>query len=185
MYERLKAMLEDDDEPDQAARRVLEALREPTPEVLQSGLHPRAWRAAVEAMLAVADAADSAQAEADAESRRQRWPLMRRQLEKAGCRVWRVQGEQDVWQIAGLSVEAEVDLATGEVTGLEGGIDPRSAPFDQLVELITWEIEHKEHALADKARKAKLREGHDWDNKRKGWFPRSGDGPIIPGGGSV
>lgn len=183
MYERLAKVLDLGDESHTAAREVLEALRDPTSEVIAAGISADRWRAAVDGMLASADAADQAQAGAAASKRKALWPAIRRDLEGLGCLVRRSSDAEHVWEIEARGVYVEADLSTGEIEGLcLLGVDDA---FARLAELIGKELEERRLRVAEEARREQLRRTHTWVNKKKAWVPNSGEGPLIRGGGTA
>lgn len=172
VYDQLVEIFETEGEPRVMARLVLQVLREPRPEVISAGIQPDHWGAAFDAMLISVNAADAA----EIADRQQRWPRMRGEIEELGCRVWQLANDENRWKIEGPSIDVEVDLHSGEIEGLDYG---PNVNFDDLVRDIRRMIQSKERDLAEKTRRRELRKTHDWDNKLKGWVPKSGDGPLI------
>ena len=185
VYERLVEALDPYDEPHVAIRRFLGILREPDPSVIAVGVEAAAWRRAIDALLGTADAFDAAQAEEEANRRRRAWKTMRTELEKIGCRLWQLNGESDWWRVEAPGVELDIDLASGEIEGMDGGQHDRETVFYELPTLIGEAINHKLSAKARRARTTQLQLTHRWENKRKAWVPKSGDGPLVPGGGTL
>jgi hypothetical protein len=183
MYEQLANVLGTADEPHEEARAALEALREPTSEVLAAGIRAEQWRAAIDAMLANADAIDAKHAEEAAGLRRSMWPDMLRELEALGCRLWHPTDDSDAWRIEGPGVNIDLNLATGEID--DEGLYYVDDPFAQLVKHVGKRLEARRLRDATEARKEQLRRDHTWSNKLKGWVPKSGQGPIIRGGGAA
>lgn len=174
--EELINILESEDEPRVAVRLMLETLRQPRPEVAAAGIKPADWEAALDALLASVDEADAA----DVEARRKPWSGVKRDLERLGCRVSPLNAGGDSWSIQGAGVDVEVDLSSGRIEGLGYGPKVR---FEDLVSDVERMIGFRERELANKARRAALRNTHRWDSRLKGWVPKDGQGPIIPGGG--
>lgn len=184
LYHRLAEVYDWGEEPRVVARVALKALREPTGEVLQAGIPAELWRSAIDAMLKAVDAADAAEHLVEAEVRRSEWLAMRSKLEALGCRLWRCGDDEDRWRIEGSGFDTELDLATGRITDSDGDDRDPSWTFEGLVETIRSEIRDRRRKEADKARRRDMRKEHNWVNGR-GWVPKSGIGPIIPGGGHV
>lgn len=181
-YQRLADVFATEDEPKVAARRTIEVLLEPSPEVLEVGVEPQQWRAAIEALLASIDAADDVERATEVAVWRQRWPATRRELDALGCRSWQLDSNGHRWRIEGPGVDADLDIGTGEILGLEGDLFGGKAPFDELVEAVDRRVRQKHRAEAEKARRRELRKTHNWDNHRKRWAPKSGAGALLKGG---
>jgi hypothetical protein len=183
VYALLAEVFGREEEPPAAARAALEVIREPGEEVLQAGIAAAQWTAAVDAMLLAADAADMAEYLAAAEKRKEQWPFVRRRLTELECQLWQSEGNGSRWRIEGLSVDVEIDLHTGELTGLDGdlimsepvvvanGFYQVEWTLDEMVAAIARRIRNKRQAEVDKARRAKMRKDHDWISG-KGWVPK-------------
>lgn len=162
-------ILEYQDEPQAAARAVIEALRTPPEEAIAGGVEMGSWMRAFDAMLMVADETASRARIAAAISRIERWPAVIGELEELGCRLLQFRTSEHRWRIEGEGVDAEIDLTTGELTGLDGDVvmTPPEISADGSCE-VTWTMEdlvdgiasciqRRRKAVADKARRAAAR----------------------------
>lgn len=184
VYQRLIEAYEQEETPRAAARAALAALRHPSTEVLAAGITAVHWRTAIEGLLKAADAADAAQAQREAEERKRQWLKVRTELGRLGCEFWRFQGADDRWAVEGPGVNIEIDMVSGEISGLDADFHERADwTFEELLREIGWRVRTKRAEEAAEARRRDLRETHTWVNG-KGWVPNDGNGPIIPGGGS-
>jgi hypothetical protein len=90
-YDRLTDVLDEAIDEGSKARKaafqVLEALREPDPMVLQAGVEPGLWTAAIDALPKVAAEVDAAELAPILAEREAFWPAFRRDLEALGCRL--------------------------------------------------------------------------------------------------
>lgn len=179
LFERLMNIIENAGEPEEAARDTLEALREAAKEIYGAGVSEHQWNAAIDALLASADAHAALQSE----QREARWPAIRNELEALGCLVSRSTERAARWNIDAPGICLEVDLATNDVDGL--WIGPLRDPVDQLPTLVRERMADRAVELAHKARRDALRQDHEYNDRLKAWVPKNGIGPMIKGGGSL
>lgn len=181
IYQRLADIFGEAEDAHEGARAALMAMRDAGTEVAAAGIDADRWRAAIEQLLASADAADAVRAEESVARQRTRWSKIRRQLEQLGCRVWQSAENKNLWYVEAPGIELEVDLDTGDVENL--WIGPLKDPIGELPRLVQSELEHRRVRLAAEARRDALRKTHTWSNNQKAWLPKDGNGPPIKGGG--
>lgn len=167
VYKTIVSILEDvADEPEVAAREILTALRALPTEAVGTGISAEQWIGAADAMLRAADDVDLNSRLAEATQRKAAWPPVQAQLESLGCRLWMLSERDSRWRIEGPGVDAEIDLHTGELNGLDGAVVMREPhvsadgffqvewTMEQLVSAVSSRIAARHKRDADKARRA-------------------------------
>jgi hypothetical protein len=161
------------------ARELLKALRKPPPEITDT----TSWRIAIDQALAEADRLDAVWFAAEVADWTERWPDVRRKIEKAGARVREV--EEGVFAIDIRRTYpdwCEVDLTRAEITTeVCIGRSYGEHPLDAIVGEVASAIATYEANQAVKARLTALKQTHAWDHATRRWRPKIGDGPVFTG----